>query len=387
MVKKKTQKKIQKKTQKKTRTYIIKSAYLKSDKIKNILKQSKNINWEEFKNLKKSNKSTKKNINSVDWIHTDEKFTYDKTLWGIKSKLKSQVDLGEKTITNKFNLINELQSFENKKLNQMLLEQYKINLFTLFNNKKNLINNIIKYQKLFKNNKVWIFKPIFGHEGKDIIIVKSFDHFIKIIQNKLNNKTNQQKWKKLNYKKYQKMRNLAKFSLNIEWVIQEYISNPLLYKNKKFHLRGYFLYHRLSNTQKKGYLFENHRVFTAKLPYKNDDYYNKDIHDTHIASTPKELNYNPDITSTLSKIQEKDIQNQLNYLFKYIQKVIKAQCYPENKHCYHLFASDIMITQDYKIKLIEMNTRPGMGEYNKQKVDYPHLIFKKIMDNIVLKHF
>ena len=46
-----------------------------------------------------------------------------------------------------------------------------------------------------------------------------------------------------------------------------------------------------------------------------------------------------------------------------------------------------MITQDYKIKLIEMNTRPGMGEYNKQKVDYPHLIFKKIMDNIVLKHF
>ena len=162
--------------------------------------------------------------------------------------------------------------------------------------------------------------------------------------------------------------------------------------HRKFHLRSYYLYHIKSSNNKakakaKGYLFDNHRIFTAAKPYKKDDYLNKDIHDTHIASTPNEINYNPDITSLFSKKQEKDIQNQLSYLFKYIQKVINVKCYPENKFCYHLFAIDIMITNDYRIKLIEMNTKPGMGAYPKQKVDYPHLLLESIMKNIVCQHF
>ena len=64
-------------------------------------------------------------------------------------------------------------------------------------------------------------------------------------------------------------------------------------------------------------------------------------------------------------------------------EIVKAKCYANNKSCYHLFASDIMITTDYKCKLIELNHKPGMAPYDKQKVDYQNLIFKSIFHNIV----
>jgi len=398
----KTQKTKQQTTKKKqtkkqqTKTYIIKSAYLKPTKVKGILsnKTSKNIIWEEY------NKD--KHGNNPDWIHTDEKFTYDKSLWKYKSTLKSTVDLEDKAVTNKYNLVASLKHLGNKNLDKMLMEQYKINLYDLYKTSKNKKSkhktskksastsantSLSKYKHLFDNNRVWIFKPIYGHEGKDILIFKTFDDFYRTVTNKINNSSNRQRWKHLNYKKYKKMRNLAKFALNLEWVLQEYITNPLLYKDKKFHLRGYYLFHRESPTKKTGYLFDNHRIFTASEPYINGDYLNKKIHDTHIGSTPSEINYNPDIKHTLTKQQRDSIDKQLDILFKNILKVINSKCYPENKYCYHIFASDIMITDTYHIKLIELNTRPGMGEYSKQKVDYPHLVFETVVDKVVNHHF
>ena len=105
-----------------------------------------------------------------------------------------------------------------------------------------------------------------------------------------------------------------------------------------------------------------------------------------LISIKNEINYNPDIIKILTRKQRENIEKQLKLLFNNISKVINLKCYQENKYCYHVFASDIMITDDYQIKLIELNTKPGMGEYPKQKVDYPHLVFKLIVDKIVNYH-
>ena len=46
-------------------------------------------------------------------------------------------------------------------------------------------------------------------------------------------------------------------------------------------------------------------------------------------------------------------------------------CYLENKYCYHLFASDIIITDNFEVKLIETNSLPGILKNTKQKKNNP----------------
>lgn len=349
-----------------TKKLLLQSAFLDTNKVKKILK-SKKEKWELTKN-----KSEK-----IDWIHTDEKHSFDKTLWDVKSTIRSNMTFDNDLVANKYQFIENLLKLSNPSLNKLLLQQFKINCLHIFQKREKLTKSLGIYKKLF-TNKIWILKNIFGCQGKDIFVIENWDQLVKILSSIIYNNDNRKKWRSLNYKKYQTFRTTAKFGYQIEWVLQEYIDNPLLIQDKKFHLRSYLLY-----TDKQSYFFKNHRIFTAKIPYQHSYYLNKDIHDTHLQSTPKELNYNPDLLKILPLKQQKNIESQLKILSENIAKVIKGKCYPENDSCYHLFATDIMITQDYQLKLIEVNTRPGMGEYPKQKVDYPHLVFEGILDNIV----
>lgn len=349
-----------------TKKLLLQSAFLDTNKVKKILKGKKE-KWELTKN-----KSEK-----IDWIHTDEKHSFDKTLWDVKSTIRSNMDFDKDIVANKYQFIENLLKLSNPSLNKLLLQQFKINCLHIFQKKEKLTKSLGIYKKLF-TNKIWILKNIFGCQGKDIFVIENWDQLVKILSTIIYNNENRKKWRSLNYKKYQTFRTTAKFGYQIDWVLQEYIDNPLLIQDKKFHLRSYLLY-----SNKQSYFFKNHRIFTSKLPYQHSDYLNKDIHDTHLQSTPKELNYNPDLLKILPLKQQKKIESQLKILSENIAKVIKGKCYPENELCYHLFSTDIMITQDYQLKLIEVNNRPGMGEYPKQKVDYPHLVFEGILDNIV----
>ena len=66
------------------------------------------------------------------------------------------------------------------------------------------------------------------------------------------------------------------------YFLQEYITRPMLYKNLKFHLRGYFIYYKPFNKEKEGYIQDNMTVFTAKKAYKLGDFYNKDMREERI---------------------------------------------------------------------------------------------------------
>ena len=364
-------------------TYIVKSKYLDKTFVDN--EMNKKNKWIDYEKI-----HTKKN---PDYIHIDQHFKSDKSLWKYKTKLKSQINITDdmNNIDNKYKLINiltkqKLNDKDSKKLKGMLLDQYLINLYDIFyNNIK-----IDKFKKLFNNGKVWIFKFLYSTGGENIVIINNFDNFKIYIQNVI--EANKIKWQKLNIKKYDKMSKWTKSYYFIEWVLQEYITKPLLYENKKFHLRGYYIYVRNNNfkkNDKEGYILNNHRIFTAKNEFKNSDYLNKDIHDTHMSSTSKYINFKPDISNLIGITQTTKIEKDIHFLFKNILNVTNTLCYNEDKSCYHIFASDIIITNDYKIKLIEINGSAGLPYFNDdiRKINHPTKIFKNILKLIVEPKF
>ena len=124
-----------------------------------------------------------------------------------------------------------------------------------------------------------------------------------------------------------------------------------------------------------------HKIFPSS-------YLNKLIHDTHFHSASKKIDFKPDISEVIGKVNTTKIEEQINLLFQSILKIIKTPCFPENKYCYHFFASDIIITADYKIKLIEINKSPGLPTENyTNEISDPNFIFQEIVRNIVDKHY
>lgn len=352
--------------------YIIKSKYLEDNEVDKIM--NKREIWEKFNIDNPQQKNP-------DYIHVDQHYAKDKSLWKYKSFLKSQIDLynDKNNIDNKYKLIKNLRKLNNEKIDEMLLEQKKVNLYNIYIKKI----NINKYKKLFDNNKKWIFKFIFSFGGENIIILESYKQFISFITEQI--KKNKKKWERLDYDKYKKMSRWTKSYYFVEWVLQEYVDDPLLYNNKKFHLRGYYLFNKSENA-KEGFILDNHRIFTAKENYKKTDYLNKDIHDSHFGSTSKYIDYKPDIIKLL---KNKNLEDDIKYLFKKILKITKTNCYEENENCYNLFAYDIIITKDEKIKLIEINSSAGLPSYSDdfKKVNHPYKIFKGILESIVDKLF
>jgi hypothetical protein len=356
--------------------YIVKSIYLDEQGVDKIMDKRKI--WDKYNTSKPQQKHP-------DYIHVDQHYKNDKSLWKYKTQLKSQINLTDdtKNIDNKYNLVEYLKKQKDSKLDKMLLEQHHVNLFDIYENQK-LLN---KYKNIFDKGKVWIFKFIYSTGGENITIVKSFDELADYINNV--SLANKNKWEKLNMNTYNRLSKWSKSYYFVEWVLQEYITNPMLYEDKKFHLRGYYLFHRISPNKKEGYILNNHRIFTARDPYKKGDYLNKDIHDTHFGSTSKYIDLIPDISDLIGTVKTAKLERDILYLLKHILDATNTVCYKEDKSCYHLFGSDIMITDDCQIKFIEINGSVGLPDYNDstKKINHPKKIFKGVMDMIVDGHF
>jgi len=178
------------------------------------------------------------------------------------------------------------------------------------------------------DNKIMIVRPVKRYlgGGVDIEIVSSNDEYQKV-----------------------KKRLLQKYT-NV--IISEYITNPLLFENRKFHIRGYMLVITHPYNYK---LFKFGKIITAKNNYKNTDWHNKDIHDTHIKSTPKNLYFPSDLE--LSKDKLKHIMTQMHTIAKCLGTMLEkhAHPYPESNVGFTILGLDLMITTDYVVKLLEVN--------------------------------
>jgi hypothetical protein len=145
---------------------------------------------------------------------------------------------------------------------------------------------------------------------------------------------------------------------NPDWrngVICEYIRNPLLYQNRKFHFRSYLM----ATSWNKFSAFPKCRILTAGAEYKDEDYENKLIHDTHVGTTELDYFFPDDfdpakrdlIISGLKKINDR-VSEALRG---------KVRAYRESAFGYQILALDILFDDKYQPWLLEVNTQPGFN--------------------------
>ena len=112
----------------------------------------------------------------------------------------------------------------------------------------------------------------------------------------------------------------------------------------------------------------------------NDDYKNKDIHDSHLKSTIRKfMTFKKDFKDIYGHEKVNYIFNQTKYIVEYIYKLINAKCYPEVKNCFNIYGFDVMVLDDFTVKIIEINVNPGF----RYPQDFFDLMFEKTIDCVL----
>lgn len=187
-----------------------------------------------------------------------------------------------------------------------------------------------------KSSKVFIARPIASSRGVDI--VKVYD------EKTLNDA------KKLLYN--------DKYSGGIS--MTEYITNPMLYEGRKMHLRAYLLF-TLINNQFNSYLFDTMEIFTSKEKYKNEDWNNENIHDSHFKNSGILALFRPEIfhklTPTINDDQYQQIIKNIKTCIRYISKIALSNIYQYSgsKNAYEIYGFDVLIKDDLSVFIMEVN--------------------------------
>ena len=148
-----------------------------------------------------------------------------------------------------------------------------------------------------------------------------------------------------------------------EYLVSKYIRNPMLIEGKKFHLRMYFMVCMRPNNKSDWFLFEEGKIITAELPYKDADYMNKKIHDTHFKSTKKNRLFPESRELGISDKEAKSIMQQMREVLRCAYDVYKPHIAStrESKYGFEVFGCDFMVASDGGVKLLEINARHDYG--------------------------
>ncbi|RLN61255.1 hypothetical protein BBJ29_001596 [Phytophthora kernoviae] len=204
----------------------------------------------------------------------------------------------------------------------------------------------------FKRNQgVWIMKPIGKAQGKGIFL------FTKLSQ--ISDWRTDFRWRPENQQ--------------VEtYVVQRYISNPYLVGGKKFDLRLYALVPSFLPLEV--YLFRGGFARFTNSRYSNNssDIANSFIHLTNVAVQKTSENYNKkhggkwDLRNLKLYMMSKHGTERTNKLFHDIQLVIiksllsVEKIIMNDKHCFELYGYDVMIDENLKPWLLEVNASPSV---------------------------
>ena len=292
---------------------------------------------------------------------------------------------------------------KNKLSNKDLISNQKYN--EIFDDDKfyeSLKNQYIYINKNFLSLKnYWIIKPTDLYQGKCIEICNSFDDLVKIskkifkgvnqklIPEQLNITTNiednndiidnNNSTEKLitlnnihnnNIKK--KITKTRMYCTN-EIIVQKYLDNPLLYKNRKFDIRCFVL---LDSNFNLYFCKEGHLKGSSELYNLNNS--NKFIHITNYSlqknsnkfelyEIGNEMSYkdfkNYLINENISLDKFDYMINQMKLLIKISFKSVSKKLLKNKKNilCFEIFGYDFILDNDFKLWILEINNNPGLS--------------------------
>jgi len=227
-------------------------------------------------------------------------------------------------------------------------------------------------------NSIWILKPSNKCQGQGIRLV---------------NKTS--KLKKMNFNTKTINENNTSITITETYVISKYIENPFLIGGKKFDMRIYCLvtsFHPL-----KAYLYKQGfcRFCNEKFSVDVSDINNIYMHLTNVAVQKRYEKYSKSHGGKFSlynlnlylenlygyekaKKCNEDIKNVIIGSLQCVQKVMFS-----DKHCFELYGYDILLDDNLKPWLIEINSSPSLSTSTKTDYILKKNLLSDVMDIIV----
>ena len=304
----------------------------------------------------------------------------------------------------------------NNTINKRFYNYYKYvsniaNMSTIFNiiNKYNLVKNITDINPIIaKNNlaltfkinefnkyefpKWYILRPIDSFGGNDIRYINT--------QKELNDAI----------AFYNTHKNYKDRNYYNEVIASEYISKPLLFHNKKFHLRLYLMITinikgnikgniKDDNYIFKSFLWDNGKILTARDNFNMNKPFTRDTHDTHVKSTLDDYMYldyfnnqnlqtSLDINATFTQTEYKHLWDNISAVCNIISTILeqnkKQLIYPNEQNLYYIFGLDVMIRNNLDVVLLEVNEQPGAGfKHDKNRDAFSKTYFQWINDKFL----
>jgi hypothetical protein len=283
------------------------------------------------------------------WIELMENKKYDSKYFNTRCYIMNLLNDNKNIICDKSNLYKNFKKYYPADCIKYMAESW--NLTEFIANPK-LLNRI-------QNNEVFIIRPVNSFSGKDIYVVENLSQLNSVKVNLL--------------RKYQTV------------LISKYITNSLLLDNRKFHVRIYFLVGVIENTFVTKIL-DFYEIFSAKKAYKNSNFLDKDIHDTHSSSSDKDILYPFDIIdSNIYNDFESTYIPKIKDCLLLVSKFIKGRVapYTQAKNAFEIFGCDFLITEDGNIVLMEINDRVGYGTISfKYRIKFSKTFFDFLIEYI-----
>jgi hypothetical protein len=202
----------------------------------------------------------------------------------------------------------------------------------------------------------------------------------------------------------------AKAKLNItptSGVVSKYITNPLTVDGKKMHLRIYILLSIQSGITR-CYVFDEYRVYVSESQYKKEDWLNAKIHISGAESTKKRYTWPQDVDQFANNdtgdaktgqnneaLIPSELLNELNECLRTLcmcMALSNIKNYSESNAGYHVYGADILLTDDNKAFILEVNKRPGFGWVAKDPeegfaYEYSYKYFSFILNSTIFPYF
>jgi hypothetical protein len=209
----------------------------------------------------------------------------------------------------------------------ILKKKFKNENFLINGDIININDSIPKYNEKF----VKILKPLGGFAGSGIKIVQSNDEI--------------SDWIKANPK-------------YIDWIIEDYITEPDLIDGYKFHFRVIILV-KVVNQNIEVYISNKKYYVKALEKYINGNYENKNIHDTHYKKI--KIDMFPDVLP--DNWNKKDADNAINDMNRIIKQIFfnNKNFYPDwnAKKGFEMFGADFIFENKHTY-LLEINSKMSL---------------------------